>query len=53
MSISAERWLRLGFFHDGGADRLAFLNQLDLAMLGEASTGGDQVTHDHVFLEPS
>src|SRR5579884_2821764 len=43
--------LRLGFFHDRGADGLAFLDQLDLAMSREACAGRDEVSHDHVFLE--
>src|SRR5581483_8810051 len=43
--------LRLGFFHDRRADGLAFLDELDLAMSREARAGGDQVSHDHVFLE--
>ena len=43
--------LRLGFFHHRCADRLAFFDQLDLAVLRETRAGGNQVTHDHVFLE--
>src|SRR5438552_9317047 len=43
--------LRLGFFHYRCANRLTFFDQLDLAVLRETGAGGNQVTHDHVFLE--
>ncbi len=48
-----NRWLRLSFLHHGSADWLAFLDEFDLAMRAETGSGRDQVTHDHVFLEPA
>src|SRR5262249_12878536 len=46
-----DRRLRFGFFHHWRANRLAFFNQLELAMFREPGSGRNQVTHDHVFLE--
>ncbi len=51
LSHLSDRRLRLGFFHYRRADWLAFFDELDLAMLSEAGSGRDQVTHDHVFLK--
>src|SRR5436853_7435744 len=50
-SILPDGRLRLGFFHYRCANRLTFFDQFYLAMLRETRASGDQVTHDHVFLE--
>src|SRR5437762_12315594 len=48
----SDRWLRLGFFDYACTDRLAFLDQFDLPMLGETRACGNQVAHNHVLLNP-
>src|SRR6266516_4509033 len=48
---SADRRLRLGFFHHWSANWLAFFDQLNLTMVWEPGSGWNQMAHDHVFLE--
>src|SRR6266568_5017787 len=48
-----NRRLRLSFLHYRRAHRFAFFDETNLAMLREAGAGRNQVTHDHVFLEPA
>src|SRR6266496_2093665 len=51
--ILPDRRLWLGFFHHGRANRLAFFDELDLTMFGEACSCRNQMTHNHAFLEAS
>lgn len=46
-----RRRLRLGFFHHWRANRFAFLDKPELAMLWESGSRWNEVTHDYVFFE--
>src|SRR6478735_8851260 len=48
-----DRRLRFAVFHHWRANRFAFFHELELTMLRAAGSGRNQVTHDHVFLEPA
>src|SRR5689334_4449961 len=53
LPVLADRRGHFGFVHRWRANWFAFFDEPHFAMLRETGSSRDQVTHDHVFLEPA